>query len=150
MPRNVFSRSVDIAAPADRVWEVMTDFTRWKEWTPTVTRIDALDADMLRVGSRARILQPKLPPAMWRLTAVSTHDFTWVSKSPMVTVTARHHIEALDSSSCRATLSIQFGSLFGGVVAWLTRSINERYLELEAAGLKGRSENPAFVATEKI
>ena len=145
-----FARSIDIDAPADRVWDVMVDFSRWKEWTPTVTRIDALDADMLRIGARARIIQPKLPPAVWRLTAFGTHDFTWVSKSPMVVVTARHWIEPLGPGMCRASLSIQFTGLFGGFVAWLTRAINERYLDLEARGLKGRSENPAFVSTEKI
>ena len=29
-------REIDIAAPAEVVWEVLTDFDRWQEWNPEV------------------------------------------------------------------------------------------------------------------
>ena len=38
------------------------------------------------------------------------------------------------------TLSIHFDGLLGPLWGWLTRRLNERYLGLEAAGLKRRSE----------
>jgi uncharacterized protein YndB with AHSA1/START domain len=34
-----FTITVDIDAPPDRVWAVMSDIERWPEWTPTVTSI---------------------------------------------------------------------------------------------------------------
>jgi hypothetical protein len=37
-------------------------------------------------------------------------------------------------------LSIAYAGSLGPVVAWLTLGINDRYLGLEAAGLKRRSE----------
>ncbi len=37
-----FSITVDIAAGPERVWEVMTDFKRWPEWTASVTSIEQL------------------------------------------------------------------------------------------------------------
>jgi len=40
----------------------------------------------------------------------------------------------------RATLSIRFDGLLAPLVAWLTHRLNNRYLGLEGAGLKRRSE----------
>ena len=34
-----FSITVDVAAPAQRVWEVMSDVERWHEWTASVTKV---------------------------------------------------------------------------------------------------------------
>jgi carbon monoxide dehydrogenase subunit G len=135
-----FSISVEIDAPPERVWAVMSDIERWPEWTPSVTRIERLDAGPLGPGSQARIRQPKLLPALWTVTALATgHSFAWTTGGPGVRVVARHAVEAVGRGS-RATLSLQFGGVLGGLVARLTRGLNNRYLNLEAAGLKSRSE----------
>lgn len=135
-----FSITVDIQASPDRVWAVMRDVERWPEWTPTVTSIQRLDRGPLAVGSRARIRQPKLPRAEWQVTELEERrSFTWMSYGPGVRVTARHWVEAIGGGS-RATLSIQYEGLLGPLVARLIRGLNERYLALEARGLKKRSE----------
>jgi hypothetical protein len=136
-----FSISTAIAAPPDRVWAVMRDIERWPAWTSTVTQVNRLDTGPLAVGSRAKIRQPKLPPAVWRITELgdTARSFTWVAKTPGVCVTAKHGVEP-DGTGSRATLSIRFSGLLGGVVARLTRDLNERYLAVEAAGLKAHSE----------
>jgi hypothetical protein len=41
-------------------------------------------------------------------------------------------------------LSLTLEGPFGGLLGWLTKGITERYIAFEAAGLKARSENPAF------
>ena len=37
----VRSDAIDIDAPVERVWEVLTDFERYGEWNPFTTRVDA-------------------------------------------------------------------------------------------------------------
>ena len=137
------SITVDIAAPAERVAAVMKDVERWPEWTPTVKRIKRLDGGDFRVGSRLMISQPKFPPAFWKATKIEPLGFTWVSTAPGMRVVANHYVEALGPNS-RATLSLEFHGLLGPWFGRLTKGINQRYLELEAAGLRQRSENPLY------
>lgn len=134
-----FSITVDIPAPPDRVWAVMADVERWPEWSPTVTRIQRLDRGPLIVGSRVRIWQPRLLPATWRVTELHEgRSFTWVSRSPGLSVVAEHGVEGAPHGS-RARLSVRFTGWLGPLIARLTRSLNERYLALEAKGLGERS-----------
>ena len=135
-----FSITVDIRATPQRVWAVLSDVEGWPDWTASVRRVERLDAGPLAVGSRARIRQPKLLPAVWRITRIEKGSaFTWVTRSPGLLVTAHHVVERAPDGS-RVTLSIRFNGLLAPLVAWLTRRLNNRYLALEGAGLKRRSE----------
>lgn len=138
-----FTHSIEIAAPADQVWSIMRDIEHWPEWTPTVIRLVRLDAGPLAVGSRARIWQPKLLPAVWQVTSLDGRGFEWMTRSPGVRVTGRHHVEPAAAGAAggsRAVLSLHFAGPLGALVARFTRSLNLRYLALEAEGLKRRSE----------
>ena len=135
-----FSITVDIAAPADRVWAVMSDVERWHEWTPSITRVTLLRKGALAVGSRALVRQPKFPPALWRVTElVPGRSFTWVSVAPGLRVIGRHAVE-LTVNGTRAVLTLELKGMVGGLWGRLTRGITERYIAFEAAGLKARSE----------
>lgn len=139
-----FSIGIEIAAPKARVWQVMSDVERWHEWTASIKSVKRLGAGAFAVGSRVLIRQPKLPPAFWKVAAIEPgKSFTWVSASPGFRAVGYHAVESRPGGS-RATLSIDYQGLFGGVFARLTKKLTERYLGLEAAGLKARSENPAF------
>jgi hypothetical protein len=136
---NHFSITADIPAAPERVWGILADVERWPEWTPSVTRITRLDPGPLAVGSRARIHQPRLLPATWRIVELAEgRRFTWVTGSPGIRAVAEHSVEPIDRGS-RVTLSVRFEGLLASLVARLTRDLNRRYLELEAAGLRQRS-----------
>lgn len=139
-----FSITTDIAAPAARVWEVMSDTDRWHEWTPSVTSIRRFDEGPFAVGSRAVIRQPKFPSALWRVSSIEPgHSFTWVSTAPGVRVIAHHSVEPAPIGS-RATLSVEYRGVLARLFGRLTKGITPRYLELEASGLRQRSEDLSF------
>jgi len=138
-----FSISIDISTPVHRVFEVMADTDRWHEWTPSVTSITRLDDGEFKVGSRAVIRQPKFPPALWKITAIDKRSFTWENRAPGIRVIAHHSAEPIPAGA-RATLSLCYEGFLAKVLAWMTRGIIERYLVMEATGLKARSENPYF------
>lgn len=135
-----YNVSIDIQAPPDRVWAIMSDIRRWHEWTPSVTSIRRLDEGPLRVGSRAMIRQPRIPPALWCVTEIEEgRRFSWVTGSPIARATGRHDVEPLAGGS-RATLSLEYSGILGALIARLLDGINRRYLTMEANGLKARSE----------
>lgn len=139
-----FSISVDIQAPVERVFEVMADTARWHEWTPSVTSIKRLDEGDFVVGSKAVIRQPKFPPALWTITAIEPgHSFTWENRAPGIRVIAHHSAESIPAGS-RVMLSLRYEGVLAPLLARLTRNITNRYLAMEASGLKSRSENPFF------
>ena len=141
---SAFSLSIDVAAPPDRVWQVMSDVDRWHEWTKSVTSITRKDNGPFAVGSRAVIRQPKFPPALWKITSIEPgRSFEWTNVAPGVRVVARHGVQPV-AGGTRATLSLQYYGLLGGLLARMTKGITERYLAMEANGLKARSENPSF------
>ena len=133
-------KTIDIDAPPQRVWQVMIDVVRWREWTASITSIERLDTGPFKVGSRARVLQPKLRPAVWTVTQLEPGwSFTWTSGIPGVRVIGVHAVEPVGQGS-RAVLSVEFKGLFGGLVARLMRKLNDEYVGMEAAGLKRRCE----------
>jgi hypothetical protein len=136
-----FDDEILIGAPADAVWRVYADVEHWSEWTPSITAVRFVDGATLAPGARVHIEQPKLPKAVWEVSAIEPgRAWTWVSKAPGITSTATHTLEPLDDGTTRVCQSIEqsgpLGAVFGRLYARLTRS----YLAMEAAGLKARCE----------
>jgi uncharacterized membrane protein len=143
-------RAVDIAAPPDIVWAVMSDVERWHEWTQSIRSVRLLNAGPLAVGSRALIRQPKLPPAVWTVTAIDPgRSFTWRSGTPGMWVFGHHAVEPIEGGT-RGTLGLEYHGAVGRLLARLTRGMTERYLDFEAAGLKGRSESIARSESHRV
>jgi carbon monoxide dehydrogenase subunit G len=141
-----FSITTEVDAPSEVVFAVLSEVERWHEWTPTVTRVERLGGGgaPLAIGARLRIVQPKVPPGEWTVTALEPgRGFRLVSRSPGATVEANHWLEPTGAGHSRVTLSVTFGGFLGRVIGWLMRGLNERYLAQEAAGLKRRAEERA-------
>ena len=136
-----FEKMVQIDVSPARVWDVLRDVERWPEWTPSVVSIHRLDAGRLAVGKRVRILQPKLRPAVWKITEFDEDArlFTWVTQAPGVRVAGRHEVVPSGDGS-RARLSLEFSGWLAPLISRLLRRLNESYLDMEAIGLKQRSE----------
>ncbi len=136
------SATIDITAPVERVWAVLSDVERWPEWTDTVRWVRRLDDGPLRTGSSAKISQPKIPTVDYVVTELEPGtSFTWVSGGSAALTTARHVLEPLPGDGTRVTLSIEQTGWLASVMGRLYRGITDRYLATEAAGLKARSED---------
>jgi uncharacterized protein YndB with AHSA1/START domain len=139
-----YSISIDINAPPERVFEVMTDVERWHEWTPSIHRITRKQSGPLVAGETATVRQPKLPPARWTVNEIQPgRSFSWFNRAPGLKVTGFHGAEPTSSGS-RATLSLSYEGIFGGLLARMTEGITKKYIEMEAKGLKARAENPSY------
>jgi uncharacterized membrane protein len=133
---------VEIDAPAAVVWAVFSDVERWPEWTPSVTRLVALDGPGLAVGKRFEIKQPRMPKLVWEVTEVKPGaSWTWVQRSPGGLTLARHDVMADSEHHSTVRQRIDQRGPVGALVGLFMRSMTRRYLAMEAEGLKARSEH---------
>ena len=136
--------SIDVAASPDRVWEVLVDVERWPEWTDSVSSVRPLDAGPLAVGSRVEVSQPRIPTGTYTVTSLEPGSaFTWEQRQPGSTVSAHHECAPLPDGGTRVELRVVMSGAVGGVVGRLYRKLTEKYLAMEAAGLKFRAESVA-------
>ena len=136
-----FQQSIDIDAPPAVVWDVLVDIERWPEWTASVERATMKSDGPLALGSVARLKQPDNRAANWRVTQFDPrHSFTWIS-SPMpgVRADAIHQIEPRGEGS-RVTLTVTTSGFFAPLLNRLIMRASARFMPMEAAGLKKRSE----------
>lgn len=136
-----FEYQVEILAPPDRIWATWMDVERWPDWTPTVNTAKRLDPGPLALGSRTRVVQPRLMPAVWRVTQLDESGgcFTWAAGRPGIKVTATHRVEPTPDG-CRVTLSLTYSGLLGPLMARQLKQLNWDYLTREANGLKSHCE----------
>jgi len=137
----VIRTSIAIAAPAATIWHALLDVERWPTWTDTVTRATWLDDGPMRVGRRARLVQPRLGAAVYEVTELDPEkSFVWSRRSPGVTTVAGHHLTPQPDGTTLLTLSIEHSGPLAGLARLLSDRLTRRYLEIEARGLKAYSE----------
>ncbi|MFF0465943.1 SRPBCC family protein [Micromonospora zamorensis] len=136
-----FEADTEIAADVEQVWAVLVDVPRWPDWTASVSRAERGEPGPLAVGATARLTQPKLRPAVWRVTDLAEgREFTWASQTPGVRTRGEHRLLPLPDGRTRVELAIAQSGPLAGVIGWLYGDLLRRYLRLEADGLKRRSE----------
>jgi uncharacterized membrane protein len=137
-------RTIEIAAAPEQVWSVIADVERWPEWTASVRSVELLDEGRFEVGSRARIRQPRLPVAVWTVTALEPgHSFEWRNVGPGLKSVGAHQVEATASGGSRVTLSLGWSGPLAPLMRVLYGKLARRYVGMEAQGLKQRCEAPS-------
>jgi uncharacterized protein YndB with AHSA1/START domain len=136
--------SVDIAASPQKVWDVMYRVEQWPTWSASTTSVEPIGgAPGFSIGSKARIWQPRLPVMIWEVTELDPgHGFIWQTRSGGTVTRAEHWITATDGGS-HVVLRVQITGLLEPILRpWLTK-ITRRNMEIEAQGLKRKSEEGA-------
>jgi uncharacterized protein YndB with AHSA1/START domain len=141
--QNTVRVSVDIDAPPERVFAVLCDVERWPEWTSTVASIERTESGSFTLGSSARVRQPGLRPAVWRVTEFhDPRNFTWTTRSLGLRMRAGHAIEPRGAAS-RVMLSFELSGFIAPLASRLYGGLIERYITTESQGLKKRCESGA-------
>jgi uncharacterized protein YndB with AHSA1/START domain len=145
MRSDQFEVTVQVDAPADRLWQAVADVERWPQWTRSMQDVRWLETHTagspLRVGARARIKQPGRPRLVWEVSELmSGASFTWRAASPGVTATATHVVRPLSASRAELILRVRESGPLAPVVGMLTGRRTRRFVRLEADGLKRCAE----------
>jgi len=138
--------SVEIAAPIERVWQIMLDTARYGEWNPFLVRVDGeprLDGELLLHvrwpsggGARSAELVTQLdPPANGRATL--TYRFTGLLAS--IGAVGATRVQSLEADGARTRYYTR--EEFRGWLTWaLPLAKVQAGFEAHAASLKRHAE----------
>ena len=88
-----------------------------------------------------RIKQPRLKALEWDVTEfVANEVFTWRSSTVGITSVGTHRITAASGDRVTVRLALDQKGFLAPVVGLLTARLTRRYIDMEARGLKARSE----------
>lgn len=140
------SDAVDIDAPVERVWEILTDFKRYGEWNPFTTRVDA----NLEVGASVElhvVLGPLRVRQTVRIEAIEAPvSLVWgmsMGASWLLTARREQRLEMLDESRCRYLTTDAFHGPLTPPVALVWGGAVRRGFNAMAVALKARAETAA-------
>ena len=137
-----FEQSIDIDARQQRVWDVLGDLEAWPQRIETVDVVELLTPAPVGEGSRVRLRQPKLPEGIWEVTVWDPPSyFEFRQQSSGVTTVAGHRVEALEDGRSRLTLTLEMRGLLVPVFARLYKGLTNRYMTIEAQGMKRAAES---------
>ena len=137
-----FEKSIEIDAPQERVWEVLSDLEAWPRRIETVDTVELLTPAPISTGSRVRLKQPKLPEGTWDITVWDAPAFfEWTQKTSGITSVAGHRVDSLDEGRARLTLTLEMRGLLIPIIGLFYRDLTNRYMSLEAEGMKRAAES---------
>jgi hypothetical protein len=128
-----------IAAPMEKVIAVLSDVGKWSEWTKSISKSEILDGKKFSVGAKIKIYQPKLSPAVWVVKETSKDLLVWIKESPGLKISAKHFLESTNEGTSFVN-SISYEGFFARLAYSVSRSLTEKYIAMEANGLKSVCE----------
>ena len=131
-----FSTSLIINASQEAIWKILSEVVHWHKWTPTLSKVEALNTSELKLGNRYIVVQPKLQPAEWVVTELSKSSFKWEAKSPGMHMVADHLLQPINTKKqTLLTLTFAFNGWLGKFIARMYGEVTKEYLEIEAQSL---------------
>ncbi len=133
---------ISIAASAERVWEVLTDFAAYPAWNPLVPRA----AGELRVGAQLRVrlalgrrsvgIKPRV------LRVISNRELAWRGSAPIPGVFEGEHVFEIEptATGVRFKQWERFSGILVSVLAKLIDGRTRRRFEAMNVALKRRAE----------
>jgi uncharacterized protein YndB with AHSA1/START domain len=138
---SIFTAEAITSASPAQAWRALIDITDWPRWTPSYKSIERLDDGAVAVGSRARVRQPRLAPAIYEVTEIDDgKNFTWTSNAAGVRTVAQHRLAPTGDGGTRIELAAELSGWLAGPVNVLLGRRIQRYVSLEANGIKAAAE----------
>jgi len=143
MSEHRYEQTIVAAARPEDVWSVLVDVEAWPRWTASMSQVELTTPGPLRLGSVAKVRQPRLAPATFTVTEYDAgKSFAWSTGNRWLRTTGDHRIEPAEDGS-RITLTLRQEGPLAGLVRVFYRGLITRYIGLEAQGLKHESESRA-------
>lgn len=140
----VIDRTVEIAAPAQLVWEVITDFPRYAEWNPFLLRCESSLKPGEAIDLRVKLLPIPQSQREWIREHVPGKRFAYNMKPMPAGALASlrsHDVEAIDSGRSRYRSYFELDGWLTPVVTGLLGGALQRGFAGMTGGIQQRAEN---------
>ena len=128
--------TVTITAPAELVWQTISDIEKWPEWSPTMDEVRRLDEGEFRVGTTAHVRQPGLPDRTWTVTELTPgRSFTWSTDGPGLHLAADHVIQGEQDGKVEVLLTFRMSGFVAPLAALLSGRKVREFVNTEATSL---------------
>lgn len=143
---HAYRTSARVEAPADVVWQVLSDVERMPTWTGSMTSVTILGAEpTIAVGSRVELTQPGLVPAVWEVDSLTEGSgFSWSSSTPGVRSGVAHRIAPVSDLACELTLAVAQSGMLAGLTNLALGSRARELVDAELVDLKAEAERRAL------
>ena len=139
----VLEDTIEIHAPADRVWQVTIDVEAWPQWSPAMETIRREDSGDFKPGSSALIKQKQMPETRWTVTEMNPgHHFTWHARVFGIEMIATH-IVLPGERAVTSLLRIEMDGITIKLLGFIIRPLVKKALKDENKGLKQFCESGA-------
>ena len=133
-------KTLAINARPNDIFNVLTHLEQWNQWTQSISEMSILNEDVPGLGARVKVLQPKLPPAIWTITEIKQDkSFTWEKKSVGLKMISEHLILSV-ANETSVTIRTTYEGLLANLFYKLTHALTDRYMTMEINGLKKECE----------
>ncbi|MCA9599492.1 MAG: SRPBCC domain-containing protein [Myxococcales bacterium] len=117
---------VEIAAPIDRVWDVLTDFSRYGDWNPFMNSVEGA----LEEGERLRVVLTTADGSEWTvrprlLRVVQNAELRWQTRMFFRGLFDGEHYFTLAEKN-GGTLLVQAETFTGLLLGAMSRTVTER------------------------
>jgi len=130
-----YSMSARMPGSPVAAWRWLSDVERWPEWCPTFDAVKLLDHPM-KVGARARILQPGMRPTTWVVDLWEpSRRFRWSARHPGIRVSGDHELIA-NATDVTVTLTLTYTGLLAPLMRKMLERRSHEYLSRELDALQ--------------
>ncbi len=134
-----FESSIDINAPAEKVWALVDKLAEWPQWMPSIKKIEMLSKGPLTVGSKfsvtAKVSRLTVKLLMTITKFVPERTVVLQGKALGTKLTRFYILEPVNGKT-KATV----GGEVSGVLAWLARRGGQAISDEIAQAVKKRVE----------
>ena len=144
------SKNILINAKPEYIFRVLADIENWNLWTSSIKKIVIINDTEFNKGTKVKVVQPKLLPAVWEITEIEKDKyFTMEKRYVGLKMIAKHILEPKNSSTS-VELVLTYEGVFAKLFYSLTSSLTSQYLTMEINGLKNKCEKVSLMSREAL
>jgi hypothetical protein len=136
--------SIDIEAPVERVWKVITDFKAYQEWNPFITKMSG----ELKEGSNFEVTvkipgrkETNFKPKLVRMVKNKEMFFQGTIVKGLLSNEHSYNLESLDGNKTRLSQRLALKGLMSSFAGGMMRD-SQKGLDMMNSAAKVRCEHP--------